>query len=128
MAIVRMLVKAAGALVLALASLALLAVGALFVLHKAGVPFACGGQCISPYTLQVDFKPTTTIQADSALVRSCARHDPEVVSITPAGLDRNGSGEIESIVQTVDFGGPKAKPLIGCLDASPLVEDAGYPD
>jgi len=121
------------------ASLAILAAGSLVLLGNANL--ACGGQCTSPYTLEVDFKVPTyqdykhwtsqaysALQADSALLHNCTRHNQEVVSVSPVELATNNSGTIESIIQTVDFAGPKVKPMTACLDASPLVWHIGYPD
>ncbi len=133
MAIVRRLGKVGAVLLLAVVSVAVVVVGGVFALEKSGVisTSACGGQCSSPYTLDVLFKPATNFQADSAIVQNCARNDREVVSFTPARLNPNRSGDIVSFVKTVDFGGPKVKPLIRCLDDSPLTAGeaaATYPD
>ncbi len=120
--------KGAAVLTLAVVATALVVVGGVYGLNSLGVPVDCGGQCTSPYTLDVDFQAHTSIRADTSALRLCTEHDSEVVSVAPVAVNPNQSGEIQGIVKTTDFGGPKEEPLEKCLTDSSLVQSAGYPD
>jgi hypothetical protein len=117
-----------GIVCLAVLALAMYGAGGVVIYWAVGLPLPCGGQCQSPYSLQVTFKPGTSYQADTTAMVRCTGHSPEVTGIEPAGLDPNHSGAIVGIVRTNEFGGVKVVPIMRCLRGSPLVLDAGYPD
>jgi len=90
------------------------------------VPFACAGQCSAPYELDVMFRSGTTQQVAQAVLDTCG-HKPIVVRIGTAQMVRGGllRGRLwtEDILRS-----SKTQPLLNCLDHSPSVIGAAWPD
>ena len=121
-----------------------IAVAALGLLLLVSVPFiivavsGCGGQCSAPYLLNVHFRPGTTLSAAWLVIQRC-EHDPIVVSGTgevsspnsPIALPAHDhvTPLVEGQLRTTYIGrSPQTQPLLTCLDRSPVVAYAAWPD
>lgn len=86
---------------------------------------ACGGQCSAPYELDVTFHLGTTRQVAKTVFNTCG-HNPIVTRIgKPQVVDGLMTGRLwtEYFERT-----SMTEPLLKCLDRSPSVTDAGWPD
>jgi hypothetical protein len=112
--------KAVGRLVVLLTLLA----AALTGCSSRPVATACGGQCTSPYELDVQFRSATTTTEARAALQRCS-HEATVVrvDVVPAG----GHGVAGRVFTTAFGRNPSTQPLLDCLSRRPEIDGRGWP-
>jgi len=97
-----------------------------FAILVTGFGSICGGQCSAPYELDVQFHLGTPPTEASAVLQSC-RHFPTVIGVASPRV--NSWGLLVAKVETRDFlRSAKTQPLLACLEGSPSVVSAAWPD
>jgi hypothetical protein len=85
----------------------------------------CAGQCGPPFKLDVVFRHGTSVSQAGVALRRCAR---ETAVVTVGVPYRSADGLLHATVGTREVGGSRTRPLLSCLDRSPPVLQAVWPD
>jgi hypothetical protein len=108
-----------------LAALTLAALPCLAVSGCSRGPAECGGQCKSPYELDVAFRTATSKPVAQQAIARCAA-SPTVIRI--AALERL-KGKWQGRIYTTKIGRSEStQALLTCLDGQRVVVSAAWPD
>jgi hypothetical protein len=109
-----------------LVAFGLAAAPCLAITSCSSMPIECGGQCKSPYELDVAFRSSTTKPAAQHAISKCA-DSPTVIRV--AAVERSTNGQWQGRIYTAKIGRSAAtQPLLTCLDAQRVIVSAGWPD